>query len=199
MDSPSFLDAVRSLATLDLVGLGVVFLLVALGLWRGMWWQVIRLIGIVLAVGLARIFAPETAQWVSQSWPNLEPRIAQGIAWASVFLLTLGAASILGMLGQKLLEAMKLGLLNRVAGGVLGAATGVIVHVAFLAGFCQLAPEGVVARSVAGTYSERLLEEAGARWRVVLAADAVDELDRVFGREPRAREEATEPTSGIVR
>ncbi len=190
MNDPSFLEQLRSLAMLDLVGLAVVAGVIALGLWRGLWWQVIRLVGIVIAVGLARLFHPEVALWIGESWSDVDPRLAHGVAWVSVFLLTLGAASILGLLGQKLIEAMQLGFANRLAGAVLGAGTGVVLHVAFLAGFCQLAPEGVVAKNVPGTYSERLLQEAGARWRVVLGAEAATELDKLFAFTPAESPEA---------
>ncbi len=202
MNSPtSFLDNVRNLAPLDIFGLGLILVLVALGLWRGLWWQVIRLLGLVCAVALARVFSPETSAWISESWPDLQPRLAHGIAWAAVFLLTLGAASLLGLLGQKLLEAMQLGLANRVGGAIIGAATGVIIHVSALVFVCQLAPESFVAKHVPGTYSERLLESAGSSWRVVLGAEAADEVQRVFQTNPSralpvgAPGAATEPES----
>ena len=41
-------------------------------------------------------------------------------------------------------------------------------------------PERFVAEHVSGTYSERLVDAAGSRWRVVLGAEAADELERVF-------------------
>ena len=183
--STTFLTAIRDLAPLDLVGLGLILLLVALGLWRGLWWQVIRLLGLVCAVALARVFSPETAAWISESWPDLEPRLTHGLAWGSVFLLTLGAASILGLLGQKLLEAMQLGLANRLGGAIIGAVTGVTIHLTGLVVLCQLAPESFVARHVPGTYSERLIESAGSRWRVVLGAEAANEIDRLLRIDPQ--------------
>ena len=202
--SPGFIDQVRELAALDIVGLSIVGILILLGLWRGLWWQVIRLLGLVAAVALARVFSPETALWISESWPDLSPRLAHGTAWVSVFLLTLGAASLLGLLGQRILEAMQLGLANRLGGAVVGAVTGVLVYLAALVMFCQLAPEGFVAEHVPGTYSERLVDAAGRRWRVVLGAEAARELERVFGRESERPEEPALPVSeerrtGVVR
>jgi len=201
MESQSVLTSLRELAPLDLVGLGLVVILIVLGLWRGLWWQVIRLVGLAVAVALARVFSPEVAQWTQESWPNLEPRFAHGIAWVSVFLLTLGAASILGLIGQRLIEAMQLGVANRIGGGVIGAVTGVLVHLALLVMLCQLAPEGFVSRHVAGTYSELLVQEAGQRWRVVLGAEAADEINRVMGlnRPPTDDVEPTSSERGVVR
>jgi len=201
MESQSVLTTLRELAPLDLVGLGLIAVLIVLGIWRGLWWQVIRLVGLALAVALARVFSPEVAQWTQEFWPSLEPRSSHGIAWVSVFVLTLGAASILGLLGQRLIEAMQLGVANRIGGGVIGAVTGVLVHLALLVMLCQLAPEGFVSRYVAGTYSELLVQEAGQRWRVVLGAEAADEVNRVIGRD-RPPTDTVEPTSserGVVR
>lgn len=168
------------LAAVDLIGLGLVGVLVILGLWRGLWWQVLRLVGVVAAVIVARVFSPETAAWISEQWPDLEGRLAHGVAWFGIFLLALGAASMLGLLGQRLLEAMQLGLANRLGGGILGAATGLVMHLAGVVILCQLAPAAFVERHVAGTYTERVVDAASTRWRVVLGAEAANEVDRLL-------------------
>ena len=169
------------LAPLDLVGAVLVSALLALGAWRGLWWQVIRLAGVVLAVVAARLFAERGALWIGENWPDLPLRAAHGISWVGFFLLALGASSLLGLLGQRLLEIMQLGLLNRVAGGLLGAATGFLLHVALLMGLCQLAPPNFVETHVAGTVSENVVDVVGSRWRVVLGAEAAAEVDRLLG------------------
>ncbi len=177
----SYASVISSLAPLDMVGLGVIGILVALGLWRGLWWQVIRLIGVVFAVAVARIFSPEAATWIGESWPELTPRLTHGLAWISIFVLALGAASILGLLGQRILEAMQLGLVNRIGGGLAGAVTGMLLHLAALIAIVQLAPEPFVERHVAGTVSARLVDMAGNRWRVVIGAEAANEIDQLPG------------------
>ena len=180
-------DSLRSMAPLDLIGISLAAIGILIGVWRGLWWQVIRLLGLVVAVAVARVFSPETALWLNESWPELSPRLAHGIAWGGVFLLSLGAASILGLLGQKMLEVMQLGLANRLAGGIAGGATGLVVHLTLLVFVCQLGPEEYVAEHVTGTYSESLLEQAGSRWRIVLGAEAAAEVDRLLGHETRGR------------
>lgn len=171
----------RSLAPLDIAGLIIVALLIVLGLWRGLWWQVIRLAGIVAAVVLARAFAPELAAWILGRWTDLPQRVAHGIAWFSVFLAGLLVAMLLGLLGQRLIQAMQLGLVNRLGGGLLGALSGFLLHVALLVVLCQLAPEPFVGRVVAGTYSEKLVETVGQRWEVVIDGDAAREIERLLG------------------
>jgi membrane protein required for colicin V production len=172
-------------APLDLVGLALVLLLLVLGLVRGLWWQVMRLIGVTLAVLAARWLGPPVAHGLGELWPELSSRARHGLSWGGIFLLALFAAALLGLLGQKLLEAMKLDLANRLAGALAGAATGLLVHVALVVVLCQLAPASFVAGHVAGTYSEKVYALLGVRWPVVLAADAAQEVDRVLESSPR--------------
>ena len=171
------------LAPVDLFGSVLVLLLLVMGLVRGLWWQVIRLVGVVLAVLAARILGASLAGMISGFWPELSSRASHGAAWATIFLLTLGAASLLGLFGQRVLEAMKLGLANRAAGALAGAATGVLVHVALVVVLCQLAPPLFVGRYVAGTFSERLYAEVAQRWPGVLGVEAAQEVERVLAPE----------------
>ena len=180
-ESQNLFQSLSSLAPLDMLGLGLVLLLLLLGVWRGLWWQVIRLVGLVIAVGVARVLAPEASAWILENSSDLSPRVAHGVAWGAIFMLTLGAATILGMLGQRLLEAMKLGVLNRAGGALAGAVTGVVVHLAILVALSQLAPEEFVSKHIGGTYSSELLDRAGSQWRVALGAEAASEVDRLIG------------------
>jgi uncharacterized membrane protein required for colicin V production len=184
------------LAALDAVGLAIVLVLALLGVVRGLWWQVMRLVGIVAAVALARGFGPRLADWVAEQWPELSPRLAGGAAWLVIFLGALAAVALVGAVGHRLIEAVQLGLANRAVGGFVGAVTGVVLHVALLVVIAQLAPERFVETRVAGTYSGRLLEAVGQRWRVVMAGDAAVEVDRLLAA-PARRESGAIPASGM--
>lgn len=182
------------LAPLDLFGAAVVLILVLLGLWRGLWWQVIRLVGIVAAVALARALSDPVAGALADRWSEDVPaRILFGLAWFLVFLLSLGAATLLGHLGQKLLNAMQLGLANRVGGALVGAATGLLVHLAILVGLVQLAPEDFVGRVVAGTFSERLVDAVGTGFPAVLSVEAGEQVKRVLDEVPRGKRTSEGP------
>ncbi|MEW6073015.1 MAG: CvpA family protein [Planctomycetota bacterium] len=187
--------APSDLAPLDILGLAVVAVLFLIGIWRGLWWQVIRLAGVVAAVALARAFGAGIAEPLREQWPSVSPRLANGIAWIAIFLLTMGAATLLGLLGNRLLQAMHLGFANRVGGGVAGAITGLVLHLAVVLALVQLAPEGFAGRVVAGTYSERLYDTVGSRWPVVLDEGAAAEVDRLLQRAapPRDPGAAAEP------
>jgi len=197
------MDALRTAerwpAPLDLVGPGLIGLLLLLGLYRGLWWQVMRLAGVTAAVLVARAFATPLAARVGALFPDLEARTAHGVAWATLFLVGLLACALLGLLGQRVLEALKLGLANRVAGGLAGALTGLCVHVVLVVLFVQLAPPPTLGRYVVGTWSERLYGALGLRWPVVMASDAAHEVNRVLEEAPRrarAAEDASEDSGG---
>lgn len=172
-------------APLDLVGLGLVTVLLLLGLYRGLWWQVMRLVGVTLSVLVARAAGSPLAARLQSLFPDLQPRTAHGLAWGTLFLLALLSCALLGLLGQRMLEAMKLDLANRLAGGVAGALTGFCAHVVLVVLVCQLASPRVLGRYVVGTYSERVYSALGVRWSVVLAADAAQEVDSALEQAPR--------------
>ena len=179
---------IYEIAPLDWIGVGLTAFLLLMGLVRGLWWQVIRFTSVVLAAIIARLFAPEGSAWLSEVWPDLPARISQGAAWVGLFALTLTAATLLGQLGQRLIDAMKLGFANRLAGGVIGAATGFSIHMALLLALSLLGTQNFVSRHVAGTYSENVYQAVGDRWQVVLGAETANELKEFFigaaGRSP---------------
>ncbi|NOT31326.1 MAG: hypothetical protein HOP15_12845 [Planctomycetes bacterium] len=174
-------------APLDLIGLGLIAVLLLLGLYRGLWWQVIRLVGVAVSVLVARAAGAPLAQRLMALFSELEPRSAHGLAWGTLFLTTLLACALLGMAGQRMLEAMKLDFANRFAGACAGAATGLFLHVVLVVLVCQLAPERMLGKYVAGTYSERLYTTLGIRRPVVLAAEATQDVDRILGAAPRRK------------
>jgi uncharacterized membrane protein required for colicin V production len=121
-----------SLRWIDQVGLGIVAVCLVLGVWRGLWWQVIRLAGVVASVVLARLLTPRFAPSVQESLPELGEGVVYGVVWFGLFLAGLVLASLLGMLGKQALEAMQLGLVDRAGGAVAGVMTGALLHCALL-------------------------------------------------------------------
>lgn len=182
-------------APLDLVGLGLILLLCLLGLYRGLWWQVIRLVGVSVSILIARAAGAPLAERLLALFPELSVRTAHGIAWGTLFLTTLLACALLGLLGQRMLEAMKLDISNRLAGGCAGALTGFCTHVVLIVLVCQLAPTNVLGKYVAGTYSEHLYVALGGRRPIVMAAEAAHEVDQALQQAPRKGK----PPSGVVR
>jgi uncharacterized membrane protein required for colicin V production len=184
------------LSWIDVVGLGLVGVFLVLGFVRGLWWQVIRALGLFAAFLVARAASPRVAPWISEQWPDLSPRLANGIAWFGLFLLAMVAATLFGILGRKLLQAMQLDLADRFGGAAVGAATGLLLHVAVLVILCQLATEAYLGRTLNGTASERIVDVVGARWPVVLGKEAGAEVDQLL---QRMRLQAGEEPTGVVR
>ncbi len=182
------------LAPIDWIGLVVIGVPILLGVWRGLWWQVIRFVGILAAVALARAFSLPVAQVFAERWGDEVPaRVLFGASWLLVFLLSLGAATVLGLLGQRLLDAMQLGLANRVGGGLVGAITGLVIHIAILAVVVQLSTAAFVGRAVHGTYSERLVETVGIAFPGVFSVEAAEEVRSVLQLPAPAASEVEEP------
>lgn len=179
------LGVAQGLAWIDAVGIGLVVLLFALGFWRGLWWQVMRLVGVFGAVLLARALSPRWEPLVLERFSELSPRFAQGLLWILLFLAGLAVAALLGLIGKRMLDALQLSLVDRTGGAFAGAATGLIGHCALLAALVQLGPEDFVLRTVAGTWSENLLATVGQRFPVVVDAAEGSEIDRLMQWSPR--------------
>ena len=179
-ESQNFAQTFAELAWIDVVGLVLMGALLLLGFFRGLWWQVIRLLGIVGAVALARALSPRWIPLVSEKFPEMSERVVQGTLWLALFLLGLLVAALLGMLGRRLLEALQLGLLDRTGGALAGGATGLVVHCAVLALLVQLGPHDWVVDTLDGTYSEDVLGLVADRVPLVVEAAEGSELEQLF-------------------
>ncbi|MCB9916523.1 MAG: CvpA family protein [Planctomycetes bacterium] len=154
------------LAWIDWVALGLAGLFLLLGLLRGLWWQVVRLVGLVASAALARTFADSWGAHV-QGWLDVSNEVAVGIVWVGLFVLGIVVTALIGTLGKKSLEAIQLGLVDRAGGAVAGAATGLLLHVAFLLALAYLAPQAWVDQTLEGTHSRALLQFVTTRHNVL--------------------------------
>ena len=182
MDPSNSTATLSDLPWIDMVGIGLICSFLLLGIVRGLWWQVIRLAGVVLAVALARLVSPQLEPQALEVFPDLSPRLAYGIVWAAVFFLTLAVATLLGYLGRKLLQAVQLGLADRAGGALAGAITGATLHLAALAALVQLAPESWLKSTLPGSYSQEALAVVVDKWPVVVthAAGADEQMQQIL-------------------
>lgn len=192
--SPSFAP-LGQLAWIDLVGLGLIAVLTVLGLVRGLWWQVIRLAGLLAAVLLARALSPRVRPLLADRFPELPERLGYGITWVGLFLAGLALAALIGNLGKKMLEALQLDLADRVWGALVGGLTGALLHIALVAGTCQVAPAGWVHSEIGGTYSQGMLDTFGHRWPIVLASEVGRQIDEVLRGEGASAPSETDPST----
>lgn len=184
MNPPSLFDrwsewsASIGLRWVDQVGLFLVLCFILLGIWRGLWWQVIRLVGVVASVVLARSLAPRFVPSVEAAFPEfaeMSAGVAYGVVWTALFLAGLVVASVLGMLGKRALQAMQLGLVDRAGGAVAGAATGVLVHCALLVVLGQTAP-AFSERTLEGSRSAFLLSALSQKAHLLVDAQAAERM-----------------------
>jgi len=177
LEEPAAAEAGFQLSWIDWVGaiMGGLFLL--LGLLRGLWWQVIRLIGLLASAMLARTFSAPWGEALRES-SDLSSEVATGVVWVGLFVLGIAITALVGTLGKKSLEAMQLGLADRFGGALAGLATGMLLHVAWLVVLAHLGPQPWTAEALEGTYSRTLLQTATTRYSVLtqsetLAADSL--------------------------
>jgi uncharacterized membrane protein required for colicin V production len=159
------------LSWIDWIGLGLSGLFLLLGVLRGLWWQVIRLVGLGASVGLARAF--------SQSWgaslhemTDISLEVSEGIVWVGLFILGIVATAFIGTLGKKSLQAIQLGMMDRAGGALAGLATGLCLHVALLVALGILGPQPWTQNTLEGTYSSQLLAFVTTRHSVLTSEDS---------------------------
>ncbi len=163
---------------IDLVGLGLIAGCLAFGIAHGLWWQVLRLVGLLGAVLLARAFAPRLAASVQPALAELSPMLVHGLAWLVCFVCGLLAFAWLGALGRGALQVLHLDLVDRFGGALAGALSGTLLHLALVCVLVQLAPHEWSARTFHGSYSARLFEGLAARYPIALARERGEELGR---------------------
>ena len=172
------------LSVIDWIGLGIGGLFALLGFIRGLWWQVIRLVGLMASVALARTFSASWGEALHQS-SDLSVGVATGAVWLGLFLCGIILTAVLGTLGKKSLQAMQLGLADRVGGLLVGLATGVLIHLSWLVVFAHLGPQPWTAEQLQETYSRSVLQTVTTRYPVLTQkqTEASDQLQEWLGNE----------------
>jgi uncharacterized membrane protein required for colicin V production len=156
---------------IDWTGLGLFGIFALLGLLRGLWWQVVRLLGVLASAALARTLSSAAGAQLGE-WTQWSPEIAQGVAWVGIFVAGLVVTAMVGTLGKKSLEVMKLGLVDRAGGAAVGLATGMLLHVAGLVALAHLGPQPWTDETLQGTYSRELLRLVTTSHPVLLKQEA---------------------------
>ncbi|QDU67542.1 CvpA family protein [Engelhardtia mirabilis] len=162
----------------DGVGLALVALFALLGIWRGLWWQAVRLLGVLGAVVAARTLGPRLAEWVAPRAGDMDPTLLGALAWFGVFLGGLILVVLVGRLGKSLLEALHLGLVDRFGGAVAGVLTALVLHAVGVAFLLQITPRIWAAEHLEGTRSERLVDVLGEKASLLFDARTALAIER---------------------
>lgn len=175
------LDLAAMALDIDTIGLAWIVIFAVMGAARGLWWQVIRLLGLGAAVFVARTFSPRFVPYLQEAFDELDPRILAGAVWIGLFLMSLGLVAGIGRLGRKVLEAAALGLLDRAGGALAGALTGALLHAAIVAAMVQVGDRQWVGDVLADSKSEALVEVLVAKLPLLLDHDAAREAADILG------------------
>ena len=96
------------------------------GIMQGLVREVFALAGIILGVVMARIYADSATIWLEKII-TLETTLLKPIAALVIFIVVAVVCNILAVLLTKLMKFISLGWLNRLVGGVFGAAKWILI------------------------------------------------------------------------
>jgi membrane protein required for colicin V production len=126
---------------IDVVAIALILFFAFIGFMSGALRQLLHVGGAMLAYGVARVFGPGVGRTIT-SWPDPVPL---AIGAAVVFMATFIAAHFVGVaIIQTLKRAKTVDVLDRVLGGLLGAAKSVLIVWVILSALVLLEnpPEG---------------------------------------------------------
>lgn len=112
--------------------IAILFLTTLLGVWNGVWWQIYRVISLVLSYILAVRFHYIGSKLCEKI---LDEKTAKVAGCVLVFVVVLAGTYLLGRLIKKVLGT-KPGIAGRISGGILGLLKGVLI--CSVASFCLL-------------------------------------------------------------
>ncbi len=140
------------LGWVDIALLAVFGLSVLIGLWRGFVFEIVSLLGWLVAFVIANSAGPYLADMIPLA--NTDPQLRLWVAYVVAFVLVLVACTLLARMLRALVAATPLSFVDHLLGGVFGAARGALVLVV-VATLVMLSP---FARSTPWTNSH------GALW-----------------------------------
>ena len=115
------------LGWVDLVLLGIFLLSVLIGLWRGFVFEIVSLLGWLVAFVIANSTGPFLADLVPLS--STDPQLRLWAAYVIVFVLVLLTCTLLARMLRALVAATPLSIVDHLLGGVFGMVRGALILV----------------------------------------------------------------------
>ena len=115
------------LGWVDLVLLGMFLLSVLIGLWRGFVFEIVSLLGWLVAFIIANSAGPFLADLVPLD--SASPQVRLWAAYIVVFVLVLLTCTLLARLLRALISATPLSFVDRLLGGIFGVVRGALILV----------------------------------------------------------------------
>lgn len=170
---------------LDLACLVLVVVSTVLGARRGIWWQFVRLLGLVATLSVARALAPRLSQGLVGLFDSLTPELANGLLWSTFLVCGLVLVALVGRIGRLMLEGAELSASERAGGALLGLASGLLLATGVLVCASQLASPSWVERNLRSSRAQGLVDGVA---RVLPAA-----LDPIAAQRASSEVHAAEP------
>jgi membrane protein required for colicin V production len=117
-----------TMPVLDWIFLGVLFISMVVGAWRGLVFEVISVLSWIAAFVLAQWFAPMVSQWLPIAGASEAIRYAAG--FVLVFIAAIFLGGLIAFLTKKLIAAVGLRPADRLLGAAFGVVRGIIVLLA---------------------------------------------------------------------
>lgn len=111
---------------LDIIIAIPIILGIILGVMRGLIKEVLAIVGIILGIVVARIYAGDAAAWLQQvsTW---DINLLKPIAAFFIFIAVAIVCNLLARLLTKLFKLISLSWINRLVGGLFGAAKWILI------------------------------------------------------------------------
>lgn len=185
----------QSLGWVDLTALGILGLFFLIGLWKGLVWQVSRVVILGASVWMASRWGRGLGSLYS-SWCAGEPtpqqlQTANYLAYATVFLVVLVVLSLLALAVQNFVKKAGMTFFDRLGGGVFGVVTGAVGFVCLLTAAKMFLPGSSVVMAAEDSHSLRYARQGVERLGPVVPDDL-----RVLYELPRLRQ--AQPEDGTA-
>jgi membrane protein required for colicin V production len=180
---------------LDFIVLGVVLLSALLAMIRGFTREVLSIASWAAAAAATLYFLPDVRDW-ARTQINLEPKIlADVIAGAGIFLITLMLVSLVTMRLSDFILDSRVGPFDRALGFLYGAGRGFLLAIIAFLFFAWLVPERSQPTWVADSASRPVLESAGQSLLAMLPEDPEATILKRLKGIPGTGDPATVPDS----
>lgn len=113
------------MTTLDWILVAILLGSMLLGAWRGLVYEVLSLVGWVVAFIVARTWAQEMAQWLPLDGWDMQLRYAAG--FVLLLVVAMFAWGLVSWLSKQLIEAVGLRPVDRTLGALFGVLRGVLL------------------------------------------------------------------------
>ena len=117
------------LGWIDIALLAVFILSALVGLWRGFVFEIVSLLGWVVALVLASTLGAPLARFIPLGDPNDNGQLRVWVAYVAVFVLVLITCTLLARLLRALIAATPLSFVDHLLGGAFGMLRGAVILV----------------------------------------------------------------------